>query len=137
MQIDGRDAGEGRDGMIRAALSSYLLSLALGDAANKVLFDAHNEAPATWRSNEEGITAAKRWSASELRAWVEDQLDRLDETLSSDRVTPESMALAQSFVSRIEIDPHEKRGTIYIHADLADVLQETNSTRVRNGEPCH
>lgn len=50
LMIDGKDAPHGRDGMIRAALSTYSLPLALGDAANKVLFQAYTESPATWRA---------------------------------------------------------------------------------------
>jgi hypothetical protein len=48
--LDGHDAPHGREGMIRAALSTYSLPVALGDAANKVLFDTYTESPATWRS---------------------------------------------------------------------------------------
>jgi len=47
--IDGRDAPHGREGLIKAALSTYSLPVALGDAANKVLFEAYTESPATWR----------------------------------------------------------------------------------------
>lgn len=50
LQIDGKDAPHGRDGMIRAALSTYSLPVALGDAANKVLFESYTESPATWRA---------------------------------------------------------------------------------------
>jgi phage head maturation protease len=50
LMIDGKDAPHGRDGMIRAALSTYALPVALGDAANKVLFEAYTESPATWRA---------------------------------------------------------------------------------------
>lgn len=48
--VDGRDVPHGREAMIRAALSTYSLPTALGNAANKVLFDSYNETPATWRS---------------------------------------------------------------------------------------
>jgi phage head maturation protease len=47
--LDGRDAPSGREALIRAALSTYSLPVALGDAANKVLFDSYTESPATWR----------------------------------------------------------------------------------------
>ncbi len=50
LMIDGKDAPHGREGMIRAALSTYSLPMALGDAANKVLFDAYTESPATWQA---------------------------------------------------------------------------------------
>jgi hypothetical protein len=50
LMIDGQDAPHGREGMIRAALSTYSLPVALGDAANKVLFEAYTESPATWRA---------------------------------------------------------------------------------------
>lgn len=50
LQIDGIDAYHGRDGLIRAALSSVSLPAALSDVANKVLFEAYTEAPATWRA---------------------------------------------------------------------------------------
>jgi hypothetical protein len=48
--IDGRDAPHGRDGLIKAALSTYSLPTALGDAANKLLFESYTESPATWRA---------------------------------------------------------------------------------------
>ncbi len=48
--LDGRDAPHGRDGLIKAALSTYSLPTALGDAANKLLFEAYTESPATWRA---------------------------------------------------------------------------------------
>jgi hypothetical protein len=50
LQLDGRDIPSSRDAMIRAALSTYSLPTALGDAANKLLMDAYTETPATWRS---------------------------------------------------------------------------------------
>jgi hypothetical protein len=48
--IDGRDAPHGREGLIKAALSTYSLPVALGDAANKVLFESYTESPATWQA---------------------------------------------------------------------------------------
>ena len=50
LRFEGRDAPQGRDAMIRAALSTYALPTALGDAANKVLLEAYTESPATWRA---------------------------------------------------------------------------------------
>jgi hypothetical protein len=50
LQLDGRDIPSSRDALIRAALSTYSLPVALGDAANKLLMDAYTETPATWRS---------------------------------------------------------------------------------------
>ncbi len=50
LQVDGREAPSGRESLIRAALSSYSLPTALGDAANKVLLDAYTDSPATWRA---------------------------------------------------------------------------------------
>jgi hypothetical protein len=50
LMLDGRDAPHGRDGLIKAALSTYSLPTALGDAANKLLFEAYTESPATWRA---------------------------------------------------------------------------------------
>jgi hypothetical protein len=50
LQLDGKDIPSSRDAMIRAALSTYSLPVALGDAANKLLMDAYTETPATWRS---------------------------------------------------------------------------------------
>lgn len=48
--VDQRDVPSGREAMIRAALSTYSLPVALGNAANKVLLDAYTESPATWRA---------------------------------------------------------------------------------------
>lgn len=50
LSVDGRDVPSGREALIRAALSTYSLPVALGDAANKVLLDSYTESPATWRS---------------------------------------------------------------------------------------
>jgi hypothetical protein len=50
LELDGKDVPGGRDALIRAALSTYSLPVALGDAANKLLMDAYTETPATWRS---------------------------------------------------------------------------------------
>lgn len=50
LSLNGAHIPHGRDAMIRAALSTLSLPLALGNAANKVLMDAYQESPATWRS---------------------------------------------------------------------------------------
>jgi hypothetical protein len=50
LRIEGVETPHGRDGLIRAALSTYSLPVALGDAANKVLVDSYTESPATWRA---------------------------------------------------------------------------------------
>jgi hypothetical protein len=49
LMLDGKDAPHGREAMIRAALSTYSLPVALGNAANKVLMEAYTESPASWR----------------------------------------------------------------------------------------
>lgn len=48
--VDGREAPSGREALIRAALSTFSLPTALGNAANRVLFAAYSESPATWRA---------------------------------------------------------------------------------------
>ncbi len=48
--VEQRDAPSGREALIRAALSTYALPVALGNAANKVLLDAYTESPASWRA---------------------------------------------------------------------------------------
>lgn len=50
LMIDGRDVPQGRNEMIRAALSTGTMPIALGDSANKVLIEAYRVAPASWRS---------------------------------------------------------------------------------------
>ena len=47
---DGRDIPSGRGEMIRAALSTGSMPVALGDSANKILISAYQQAPASWRS---------------------------------------------------------------------------------------
>jgi phage head maturation protease len=47
--LDGKEGPHGREAMIRAALSTYSLPVALGNAANKVLMEAYTESPASWR----------------------------------------------------------------------------------------
>jgi hypothetical protein len=50
LMLDGVDIPQGREQMVRAALSTYSLPTALGNLANKLLLDAYDEAPATWRT---------------------------------------------------------------------------------------
>ena len=50
LRIEGIEAPLGRDGLIRAALSTMSLPTALGDAANKVLMESYSESPATWQA---------------------------------------------------------------------------------------
>ncbi len=50
LQLDGRVAPSGREALIRAAMSTYSLPIALGDAANKVLLTSYLESPASWRT---------------------------------------------------------------------------------------
>lgn len=45
-----QDVPRGREELVRAALSTASLPTALGNVANKVLLDAYNETPATWRA---------------------------------------------------------------------------------------
>jgi len=50
LMYEGVEAPRGREEMVRAALSTYSLPTALGYLAHKVLLDAYNDSPATWRS---------------------------------------------------------------------------------------
>lgn len=50
LEIDGKDVPHSREALIRAALSTYSLPVALGDAANKVLLESYSESPATWQA---------------------------------------------------------------------------------------
>lgn len=50
LMIDGRQVPNTRDEMIRAALSTGSMQVALGDSANEVLQVAYRQAPASWRS---------------------------------------------------------------------------------------
>jgi hypothetical protein len=50
LQLDGHVAPSGREALIRAAMSTYSLPVALGDAANKVLLTSYLDSLATWRS---------------------------------------------------------------------------------------
>jgi len=45
-----RDVPRGREELVRAALSTVSLPTALGNVANKLLLDAYNELPQTWRA---------------------------------------------------------------------------------------
>jgi hypothetical protein len=46
---DAKDVPPSRMEMVKAAMSTYSLPTALGNVASKVLLDAYNETPATWR----------------------------------------------------------------------------------------
>jgi hypothetical protein len=48
--LDGQDVPRSKMELVRAALSTISLPTALGNTANKVLLDAYNETPASWRS---------------------------------------------------------------------------------------
>jgi len=50
LMLDGAEIPSGREQMVRAALSTVSLPQALGNLANKVLLDAYDESPATWRA---------------------------------------------------------------------------------------
>ena len=50
LEEDGADVPRGRMEMVKAALSTYSLPLALGNVANKLLLSAYEESPATWRA---------------------------------------------------------------------------------------
>lgn len=50
LMLDGHDVPHGREEMVRASLSTYSLPTALGNLANKLLLDAYEESPATWRA---------------------------------------------------------------------------------------
>jgi len=50
LRLDGVDEPHGREEMVKAALSTYSLPVALGNVANKVLLDAYTDAPSTWRA---------------------------------------------------------------------------------------
>jgi len=50
LMIDGREIPHGREELVRAAISTSSLPTALGNIANKVLLDAYEETPATWRA---------------------------------------------------------------------------------------
>ncbi|QNN24726.1 hypothetical protein HED60_21430 [Planctomycetales bacterium ZRK34] len=47
---EGVGVPSGRMAMVKAALSTYSLPVALGNVANKVMLDAYKETPASWRS---------------------------------------------------------------------------------------
>ena len=50
LEQDGMEVPRGRMELVKAAMSSYSLPVALGNAANKLLLAAYEESPATWRS---------------------------------------------------------------------------------------
>ncbi len=50
LTIDGRECPRERNAMLRAALSTGSMPVALGDSANKTLEVAYRQAPASWRS---------------------------------------------------------------------------------------
>ena len=50
LMYEGHEVPHGREAMVKAALSTTSLPTALGNLANKVLLNAYQESPATWRS---------------------------------------------------------------------------------------
>ncbi len=50
LEQDGMEVPRGRLELVKAALSTYSLPVALGNVANKLLLAAYEDSPATWRS---------------------------------------------------------------------------------------
>jgi DNA invertase Pin-like site-specific DNA recombinase len=71
----------------------------------------------------------------ELRAWATDRFRRFDQLCDFRRATPEARALVHAYVDRIEIDPHARRGVLFLPADAFVCLQRDFSTRLTLEEP--
>lgn len=50
LTCEGQEIPAGREELVKAALSTYSLPVALSNVANKLLLDAYNDSPATWRA---------------------------------------------------------------------------------------
>jgi len=72
-------------------------------------------------------------SERQLRSWVREQFDRLDELAQRATVDLKDRQLVEAFVQRIEVFPETKTGIVVLHADLESAMHSC-STRVVGGD---
>jgi len=72
-------------------------------------------------------------SEKELRQWAERQFHEIDRLMAERTSELPDRQLVESYVERIEINPHEKTGVIVLRGDLKYV-HALSSTHVPNGD---
>ena len=76
-------------------------------------------------------------NAAELRRWANTRMLQLKQGLAGELPTHELRNIVHSSVDRIEIDPHQQTGTIYLPKSLADSLSHAYASRVTSGSSSH
>lgn len=75
------------------------------------------------------------YTERDLRDWADDRFARFDALdLTKGGATPEARRLVHAYVDRIEIDPHERRGTLILPADAFACLEREISSRGALGD---
>ena len=79
-------------------------------------------------------TSAALLKESDLRKWANERIGQLDHLTDCRNATVEARNLIHACVDRIEIFPHEKRGVLYLPADLYACFNRDVSRRVTHGD---
>ena len=66
-------------------------------------------------------------SEKELRQWALEQFARLDDLATRTTVDLKDRQMVEAFVDRIEINPEDKTGVVYLMADLESALQRSST----------
>ncbi|MBN1967682.1 MAG: zinc ribbon domain-containing protein, partial [Anaerolineae bacterium] len=74
-------------------------------------------------------------SEKALRAWAADQFRQLADACARRSSALDTRQLVHAYVERIEIDPHAKRGVLYLPADAYALYARSVSTRGALGDP--
>lgn len=77
LNIEGRDAPHERKELVRAAFSTQILPTALGNTAHKIMLEAYEEAPSTWRSFATVRSAANFKPTSAIRPSLNGRLEQV------------------------------------------------------------
>ena len=69
-----------------------------------------------------------------LREWASSNLGDLADVCRHPKATVKSRRVLHAFIDRIEIDPHQRRGVLYLPADAYAAFTRETSTRAAQGD---
>jgi len=76
----------------------------------------------------------QRFNAAELRAWASERLRTFDRIKAGEATIFEARQVLQTFVDHIEINPHQRTGTLFLPSDACSALTSEVSNRVSLGD---
>ena len=75
------------------------------------------------------------YTEADLRAWADDRFRRFEQITKGKASFDETRQLVQAYCDRIVIDPHARRGTLYLPEDAFACLEREFTPRVALGDP--